>query len=163
MVGTPPGQAAAHSRTETRFFVVARIGPSNAARVAQALSSSCGMSSAQAESAVRDGRCEIDAGTDRGRAGLFASKLVDAGADAEVVSREVAIKTVAVLLEEVGAKKSAVIAAIVNHVDRKIVTLADALKLVQRAPCTVIENIDEEQGRALLAALQQAGARASLR
>ena len=69
----------------------------------------------------------------------------------------------AVLLEEVGAKKTSVIAAIVNHVDRKIVSLGDALKLVQRAPCTVIKNIDEEEGRALLKALEEAGARASLR
>lgn len=163
VVGTPPGKAGGHFRTETRFVVVARIGPSNAQRVGNALSSSCGMSAAQAESAVREGRCEIDAGTDRGRADLFASKLVDAGADAEVVSREVAIKTVAVLLEEVGPKRTSVITAIVNNVDRKIVTLAQALKLVERAPCTVIENIDEEQGRALLAALEKAGARASLR
>ncbi len=157
----PPGKGSGGARTETRFAVVARIGPSNAERVANALSVSCGMSAGEAESAARGGQCEIDAGTDRGRAGVLASALVGAGADAEVVSREV--PTVSVLLEEAGPKKTAVMAAIINNVDRAIMSLARAKSLVEHTPCTVIEGIDDEKARALLAALEKAGARASLR
>jgi len=163
VVDAPVGAPSKGFRTEMRFVVVARLGPSNAERVVSTLTSFCAMSSADAARAVRDGKCEIDAGTDRGRAELYVSKLVDAGADAEVVSREIAIRTVAVLLEEVGPKRTSVITAIVNHVDRKVVTLADAIRLVAHAPCTVIDAIDEEKGRALLAALEKAGARASMR
>ncbi len=162
-MGTNAGEAPARSRTEVRFVVVAHIGPSNAERVAKALSGSCGMSSAEAANAAHAGRCELDAGADRARAALFASTLVDAGADAEVVSREVAIPTVAVLLEDAGARKTSVMAALINNLDRSIMTLARAKSLVDHAPCTVVEAVDAEKGHALLAALEAAGARASLR
>lgn len=163
VLGTPEGGLSGRFRTEERFVVVASIGPSNAERAAKALCSSFGMSSAEAESAARGGRCEIDAGTDRGRAGLFASSLRDAGADADVVSREMAIPVVAVLLEETGARKPAVMAALINNLDRTRMNLAQAKTLVEHTPCTVIEAIDADKGRALLAALEAAGARASLR
>lgn len=162
MLGTAE-KTSDHSRTETQFVVVARITPTNAERVAKVLSGLCAMSSTDVESALRGERCEISAGTDRGRAGVFASALADAGADAAVVSREVAVSTVAVILEEVGANRTSVVTAIVNHVDRTIIPLARAIKLVDHAPCTVVERIDEPDGRALLAALEKAGAKASLR
>lgn len=121
------------------------------------------MEAEKAEALARSGRCEVDTGTDEARAREIARVLQDAGANAEVSSRVVRVPVapdVAVLLDGVGPHKLAVMHALREHVD---LAVSEAKRLVESAPCVLVPTVSASKGRALLAALQAAGAEARVR
>jgi len=66
----------------------------------------------------------------------------------------------AVRLEEVGAHKYKLIAVLRDHVK---LSLGDAKRLIETAPGIIAEGMEERLALALVAALEGAGARASVR
>jgi len=154
-------------REETHYRVVARVGPSNVARI-DALLALQGITAAGDRA---QGKYEIDVGGDASalaadaanRADRLAGEMRAAGATAEVMSDvrtvpiPLAVRDVDVFLDAVGRNKLAVITAIRAHVD---IGVNDARALVGRAPCTVASGMTADKGRALCEALVTAGATA---
>ena len=143
--------------------MIARVGPSNVARVASLIERHAGVATAEAEALARRTPCEVDAGNDEGGARSFARALEEAGASVEIARRIVTVPIppdVAVLLDDVGSNKFAVIHALREHADMGV---SEAKRLVENAPCVLVDTTSAARGQALLAALLAAGARARVR
>lgn len=149
------GGPEAGTKTETRYSLVLRVGPSNRERVAALLGERLGP--AEARSTLDGTPCEIEMGTDEERARALAQDLALAGARVDVVEHVVAVPLVRVVLESVGQDRLATIVAIRQHLD---VGLQEARRLVDRTPAVMVESMEERPALALIAALEKAGARA---
>jgi large subunit ribosomal protein L7/L12 len=154
-IATPAAQ-----RTEERFSIAVRAGPSNVDRVARVLHDHAGVDLATARARLERPPFEIDLGPNEGHARAVAEAAVEGGAVVEVISRSVPVALRTVTLEDVGANKLAVIAAIRGEVDLSVV---EAKRLVAEAPTVVVTGVDDTHARALVAALEAAGAKATAR
>jgi len=152
--GQPPAP-----KTETRFSLALRVGPSNLDRIAALLCQRLGSEPAETRSRLASVPYQIEFGTDESGARALASQLVHAGAQVDVVERTVEIPLVSVLLEEVGTNKLAPIVAIRQFVD---LGREEARQLVARAPVVVVDAMLEPRALELVTALRKAGARARL-
>jgi large subunit ribosomal protein L7/L12 len=178
--GAAAGRASAGARVrreEHHVVVIEVVGPSNAARVegvlraaggagvrevgAGAGAAGAGVSAAGAGAIA--GRREVDLGDDAGRARELARALGEAGASVRLEARIVEVPLppdVAVLLDDAGPRKVAVIHAVREHLGLGI---AEAKRVVESAPCTLVEVVEARRGEALLRDLTAAGARARSR
>lgn len=153
----------ARVRVEEHYSVKVRVGPSNVERVARAIAAERRMDAAAALALVRAGDFEVPVDGDAAVAAALADRLVEDGAIASVACREEVIPLppdADVLLDDAGDAKVAVIAALRAHVD---MSLLDAKRLVESAPCVLVAGMDGEMGQALIAALIAAGAKARAR
>jgi ribosomal protein L7/L12 len=147
-------------RTEEHFTVVLRVGPSNVDRVAQVLQGHFGLDLADARDRLARPPAEFDIGRQDTRAYSFASDAKAAGAQAHVTSRQVAVPLRSVTLEDAGAKPMATIVALRAGIE---LTVAEAKEVVASTPVVIAVNIEDEPARALIAALEAAGATATAR
>jgi ribosomal protein L7/L12 len=145
------------ARTETRWFVLLRVGPSNVERVARTLHDHLRIDEAEALALIGRPRCEIPVGDDEGHARAIVLAVEDAGAQAEIISRQFEIPLVSVVLDQVGTDKLAVIVAIRSHLD---VSIAEAKEIIASPPRTLLTSAHPEKARALATALEAAGASA---
>ncbi|MGZ3456153.1 MAG: ribosomal protein L7/L12 [Polyangiales bacterium] len=157
---TAPGQ------TRTVFAVsMERVGPSNRARIAQILESVARLTATDAERLVDAAPCELVVVEESILAHALKDALVEGGVGARIERREIALPAPvvlpdrAVLLEHVGADKVAVMKVLRAHVDLGI---AEAKRIVERAPCVLIESLEGSRAAAFVAALTEAGASARL-
>jgi ribosomal protein L7/L12 len=150
----------AAEQTETQFFVHLWVAPSNVDRVARLLTEQPEIDESEARALVAQSPGEIAIGTERDRAQRFARAAMEAGARAEVKSREVAIPVVDVVLDGVHGNKLAVIVAIREKLE---LSVSEAKRMVETAPSVVVSAMDERKARALVAALEAAGASMSMK
>ena len=151
------GRPEAGAKTETRYTLVLRVGPSNRERVAALLGERLGLELAEARSTLARTPCEVETGIHEEQARALARDLALAGARVDVVEHVVAVPLVRVVLESVGQDRLATIVAIRQHLD---VGLQEARRLVDRTPAVMVESMEERPALALIAALEKAGARA---
>jgi large subunit ribosomal protein L7/L12 len=152
--------APAAERTEEHFSIAVRVGPSNVERVARVLHDHAGVELATARARLERPPFEIALGPNEGHARAVAEAAEEGGAVVEVIARSVPVALRTVTLEDVGRNKLAVIAAIRAEVDLGV---AEAKRLVAEAPSVVVTGVDDAQARALVAALEAAGAKATAR
>jgi ribosomal protein L7/L12 len=158
--GASQSPASVTTRTELTYTLKLWVGPSNVERVARVLHERVGIEMSAARALLARSPCEVDPGKDWDKD--IVRDVEEAGARAGLISHTVTITIprVAVWLDDVGTNKVAVIVALRANVD---LSIAEAKHLVARAPAVVIEAMDEPLALALAAALEAAGARASLR
>jgi ribosomal protein L7/L12 len=161
VVSTSPA-AKARVRNEERVVIVLRqhVGPSNVAHVARVLHELGRIDLVEAETLVGSGATEIPLARDAAGARQLELALREAGATAEVISRTVAVPLpphLAIWLDDVGPNKLAVIHAVRDCLPG--LSVVDAKHLVETAPCSLAEDLDWDDGQALLGALADAGAK----
>jgi ribosomal protein L7/L12 len=144
-------------RTESRFSLILRVGPSNVDRVAALIAERVGIDLTEAHSLLSSQPYEIEFGLNEIRARALALDVSHAGGQAEVVERIVEIPLVSVLLQDPGANKLATIVAIRQHVDLSIL---ETRQLIERVPVLIVEAMEEPLALKLVADLSKAGARA---
>lgn len=151
------GRAQGEGRWEHRFWVVLRVGPSNAERIALLLHERAGVDIEDARARLAHEKCEFEIGPDRAVAEEIVRAAIEGGARAELDTRGVNVPLWTVTLEDVGAKKLAVIAALRDAID---FTVPEAKRLVGATPCVVVTGAEEADARKLVAALTALGAKA---
>jgi ribosomal protein L7/L12 len=147
-------------RTEEHFAVVLRVGPSNVDRVALVLRDHLGVELAEALDRLARPPAEFAIGREDVRAYAVASDAKAAGAQAEVTSRHVAVPLRTVTLEDAGAKPLATIVALRAEIE---LSVAEAKDVVASTPVVIAINVEDEPARALVAALEAAGAKTTIR
>lgn len=147
-------------RTEEHFYVVLRVGPSNLDRVARVLHERASLALEEARALALQPRFELAFGKDGGLAREVARAAAEAGAFAEIASREVAVPLFTVTLEDAGAEPLRVIVALRAQVE---LSVAEAKRIVAETPSVLATGVGEEEARALAGAIVAAGAKASLR
>lgn len=152
--------AAPAARTEQHFAVVLRVGPSNLDRVAQVLRDHLHLSLEEARARLARPPAEIAVGREEALAYAVASEAKAAGAQAEITSRQVAVPMRTVTLEAAGTKPLAVIAALRSEIS---LSIAEAKKIVESTPTVIATNVEDGPARALAAALENAGAKVTVR
>lgn len=149
----------AASRTEDRFFVVLRVGPSNVGRIAGFLERRLSLPAEAARAKASSSPVELALGADRNLAEDIVRGAIESGAAAELVTRVVTIPIVRVVLDDAGPNRLAVIVALRAHVELPVY---DAKQLVEATPSLVAPALDEPKARALVTALEAAGASARI-
>jgi len=148
------------ARTEEHFALVVRVGPSNVDRVAQVLRDHFGVALAEARDCLGRPPAEFVIGREAERAYSIASAAKAAGAQVKVTSRQIAIPLRTITLEDAGVKPLATIVALRAEIE---LSVAEAKDIVASTPAMIAVNIEDEPARALVAALQAAGAIATIR
>ncbi|HEY8073950.1 MAG TPA: ribosomal protein L7/L12 [Labilithrix sp.] len=143
------------ARMESRYSLVVRVAPSNVERVANLLRDHLRVDVKVAAGAP----FEIEVGADEAQANAIAHALSEAGAQAEITTRSVAIPLLTVTLEDAGKNKNAMIVAIRAELELGIV---ETKKLLAALPHVLVRDVEEEKARAFASALEAAGGRVSV-
>jgi ribosomal protein L7/L12 len=154
-LAAPPG-----GRTEEHYAVVLRVGPSNVDRVARVLGHHLGLELGEAQDRLARPPAEFVLGRDDARAYSLASDAKAAGAHAVVTSRQVVLPLRTVTLEHAGERPLATIVALRAEIE---LSVAEAKQVVASTPTVIAANVDEQAAQALVAALEAAGAKTTMR
>ena len=158
----------ANSSAQTREVYavsIERVGPSNRARVAELLRTAAGLSAEDAVRLVHAAPCELVTVNEELVAEALRTALNDAGVVAKIETRQIVVPPPIVLpdravhLESVGEDRISVMKVVRAHVDLGV---ADAKRLVDGAPCVLVEALEGGRAASFVAALVDAGATARL-